>query len=316
VLHQLLSSGRYKTVLVHFLDSAMWDVLQHHVERIKVLVWVHGAEIRPWHRRQFDFQTPEQLDVERAKSDKRTAFWRELMRSIPANLKLIFVSRYSAEEVMQDLGFRIPEQHYIVIHNPIQTDLFRYAPKTAEHRKKVLSIRPYASKLYANDLSVKTIQLLSKKPWFSDMEFRIIGDGPLFEETIAPLRKYSNVYVEQRFLRHDEIAALHKEYGVFLCPTRMDTQGVSRDEAMSSGLVPVTNGVTAIPEFVDDTCGILAPAEDAEVMATGISQLYEQPLKFAAMSEAAARRVREQRDAERIIKAELAVVLDHSVWMK
>jgi glycosyltransferase involved in cell wall biosynthesis len=36
-------------------------------------------------------------------------------------------------------------------------------------------------------------------------------------------------------------------------PSRTDTQGVSRDEAMSSGLVPVTNAVAAIPEFVDDT---------------------------------------------------------------
>ena len=85
---------------------------------------------------------------------------------------------------------------------------------------------------------------------------------------------------------------------------------------MSSGLVPVTNGVTAIPEFVDDTCGILAPAEDAEAMARGISQLYEQPLKFAAMSEAAARRVREQRGADGVIEAELAAVLDHWVRKK
>ena len=316
VLHQLLSSGRYKSVLVHFLDSAMWDVLQHHIERVKVLVWVHGAEIRPWHRRRFDFQIQDQIDAEKQKSEKRTAFWRELLQSIPPNFMLIFVSRYSAEEVMQDLGVRIPEQHYIVIHNPIDTDLFRYQPKGIEQRKKVLSIRPYASKLYANDLSVKAIELLAQEPWFNDMEFRMIGDGPLFEGTIGALRKYKNVYVEQRFLTRDEMAALHRDYGIFLCPTRMDTQGVSRDEAMASGLVPVTNAVTAIPEFVDDNCGILAPGEDAEAMARGIAMLYEQPVKFSAMSEAAARRVREQRDAEGIIKVELGVVLDDSVQMR
>jgi glycosyltransferase involved in cell wall biosynthesis len=312
VLHQMLSSGRYKSVLVHFLDSAMWDVLQHHIERIKVLVWVHGAEIRPWHRRDFDYQTEEQRADARKKSDERTAFWRGLLQPVPTNLKLVFVSRYSAEEVMQDVGFRIPEKHYTVIHNPIETDLFRYEPKDVNQRKKVLSIRPYASKIYANDLSVKAIQLLSEKPWFSDMEFRMIGDGPLFEETLDQLRKYRNVYVEQRFLRRDEIADLHKEYGIFLCPSRMDTQGVSRDEAMASGLVPVTNAVAAIPEFVDDSCGILAPGEDADAMARGISLLYEQPLKFSAMSEAAAKRIRAQSDAQRVIDAELAVVLVES----
>ena len=52
---------------------------------------------------------------------------------------------------------------------------------------------------------------------------------------------------------------MHKKNGIFMVPTRLDSQGVSRDEAMSSGLVPITNNVAAIPEFVDDTCGMLAP---------------------------------------------------------
>jgi spore maturation protein CgeB/glycosyltransferase involved in cell wall biosynthesis/ubiquinone/menaquinone biosynthesis C-methylase UbiE len=316
VLHQMLASGRYKRVLVHFLDSAMWDVLKHHVDRVKVLVWVHGAEIQPWHRRDFDHQTEGKRAAARRTSDERMAFWRALLQPVPPNLKLVFVSRYFAEEVMQDLGFRIPEKHYTIIHNPINTELFAYQEKSVEQRKKVLSIRPYAFAKYANDLSVKAIQLLSEKPWFKDMEFRMIGDGPLFEETLAPLREFRNVYIEQRFLNQQEIAALHKEYGIFLCPTRMDAQGVSRDEAMASGLVPVTNAVTAIPEFVDDRCGILAPGEDAEAMARGIALLYEHPDRFAAMSAAAATRVRAQSDAQRVISAELAVVLDDSEQIK
>src|SRR5690606_7139241 len=110
---------------------------------------------------------------------------------------------------------------------------------------------------------------LSSKPFFSDLEFRIIGDGPLFDETVAPLMNFKNVKLEKRFLTQDEIAALHKEYGLFLTPTRMDTQGVSRDEAMSSGLVPLTNAVAAVPEFVDETCAILAPEEDHLALAAG-----------------------------------------------
>ena len=38
----------------------------------------------------------------------------------------------------------------------------------------------------------------------------------------------------------------------------------------------------------------MAPAEDAEKMAQGIAVLYEHPERFGAMSEAAAKRVREQ----------------------
>lgn len=305
VLNQMLCSSQYKSVLVHFLDPSMWEVLQHHADRIKIVVWVHGAEIQPWHRRDFNNQTEDQRTVAKMKSEKRMTFWRELLQPIPANLKLVFVSRSFAEDVMEDLGFRIPEDHYAIIHNPINTELFSYQEKPIAQRKKVLSIRPYASKIYANDLSVKAIQQLSSKPYFYDMEFRLIGDGLLFEETLAPLREFRNVYIEQRFLKQDEIATLHKEYGIFLCPSRMDTQGVSRDEAMSSGLVPVTNAVAAIPEFADADCGVLAKSEDAQGLAEGIAYLYENPQQYSQRSSNAAKRVRTQSEQEKIIILEL-----------
>jgi len=176
-----------------------------------------------------------------------------------------------------------------------------------EQRKKILSIRPYANANYANDLSVKVILELSKKPYFNELEFRLIGDGILFDEILEPLRQFDNVIIEKRFLSQNEIADLHKEYGIFLCPSRMDTQGVSRDEAMSSGLVPVTNAVTAIPEFVDDSCGMLAESEDAHGLAEGIAKLYENPELFQNISEAAAKRVREQCSFDHTIGQELNI---------
>jgi glycosyltransferase involved in cell wall biosynthesis len=309
-LHQLLTSGHHKSVLVHFLDEDMWDVLKHHIDQTKMVVWVHGAEIQPFHRREYNYNTEEARKTGKIQSEKRMKFWRSLLQSMPSNLQLVFVSQYFAEEVMEDLGFRLPESQYKIIHNPIDTNLFHHETKPAEQRMRILSVRPYASAKYANDLSVEAILKLSKKPWFNELEFRIIGDGILFEETLSPLRKFRNIHIEQRFLSQKEIAQLHKSYGLFLCPTRMDAQGVSRDEAMSSGLVPVTNAVAAIPEFVDRNSGILAPGEDAEAMAEGIERLYHNPELFAAMSKEAARRVRTQTSNELIIKQEFQEIVD------
>lgn len=306
-LQRLLEGNSYDSVLVHFLDPAMWEVLGRHIDRVRVVVWVHGAEIQPYHRREYNYRTDEERKTAKAQSDKRMAFWRDLLRIPPANLKLVFVSRHFADEVMENLGFRIPHEHYEIIHNPIDTELFSYQAKPAEQRNKILSIRPYASLKYANDLSVRAILELARTPLFQDLEFRMIGDGPLFDATLAPLRRFDNVIIENRFLSQAEIAKLHKDYGIFLCPTRMDSQGVSRDEAMASGLVPVTNAVAAIPEFVDDTCGILAPAEDHAALAAGIARLAENPALFAQMSAAAAQRVRRQSSAARIINAELSL---------
>lgn len=306
-LDHMLASGDYDHVLVHFLDPEMWQVLRRHVARIRVTVWVHGAEVQPWWRRSYNYTTDAELEKAKTLSDARLAFWRGLFDPLPENLRFVFVSQYFADEVMEDLGVTCPPGSYEVIHNPIDDQVFAYHEKPDDQRGKVLSIRPFASATYANDLSVKAILALRDRPFFDDLEFRIIGDGPLFDDITAPLAGLANVTCEKRFLLQDEIAALHREHGVFLNPSRMDTQGVSRDEAMSSGLVPVTSRVAAIPEFVDETCGYLAEGEDHHGLADAIVDLWQNPETFQQKSRAAAERVRRQSAKERVIRAELAL---------
>ncbi|WP_457787448.1 FkbM family methyltransferase [Pseudomonas sp. PL-6] len=283
-LRRMLASGRYRHILVHFLDPDMWEVLKDFIDNIKVTVWVHGADIQPWYRRKFNIETPEQEKAAIAVSEKRMVFWRALLNPMPANLQMVFVSKYFAEEVMEDLGFRLPDERYHVIHNPVDTDLFSYAEKDPEQRKKILSIRPYSSKVYANDLAVKCIEELAREPFFGELAFHIIGNGALFDETVEPLKKYTNVTIEKKFLSQYEIAALHKKYGVFLCPSRYDTQGVSRDEAISSGLVAVVSDVGAVTEFVDPELTFVVKAESYEGLASSIKCLYENPDLFVRNS--------------------------------
>ncbi|BBO56828.1 glycosyltransferase [Cobetia sp. AM6] len=308
-LRRMLEKGKYRHVLVHFLDADMWEVLDDYIDKIKVTVWVHGADIQPWYRRKFNIENPEQEKVAKEKSKERMTFWRGILSPMHKNLQLVFVSNYFAEEVMEDLGFRLPEDQYHIIHNPINTDLFIYQEKDPELRKKILSIRPYASHVYANDLTVKCILELSKEPFFDELEFRIIGDGRLFDETVEPIRKLDNVIIERKFLSQTEIAELHKHYGIFLCPSRMDTQGVSRDEAMSSGLVPVSNSVGAVPEFVNDDCGCLASAESFFDLYEFIKKLYHDSEKFRKLSVNASKTSREKADQTIVVNKELELFL-------
>lgn len=307
-LRRQLASGQYRHVLVHFLDATMWEVLKDFIDDVKVTVWVHGAEIHPWHRRKYNIQTPEQQQKAEAASAIRMAFWHSVLKPMHPNLKLIFVSNYFAEEVMEDLGYRLPVTQYQVIHNPINTALFNYVPKPVEQRKKILSIRPFASRQYANDLTVAAIVELSKEPFFDELEFRIIGDGPLYEETVAPISNFKNVILEKRFVSQPEIASLHKEYGVFLCPTRWDSQGVSRDEAMSSGLVAVTSNVAAVPEFTNVNCTMLVEAEDFHAIKEAICRLYADERCFLSISFNAAEYVRTKVCKNLIISKEIFVI--------
>lgn len=130
----------------------------------------------------------------------------------------------------------------------------------------------------------------------------------MWEETITPLKKYSNVTLLNKFLQHNEISQYHKQNGILLVPTRMDTQGVSRDEAMSSGLVPITTNVAAIPEFVDNNCGIVVAPENPLALADAIEFLYKKPEKFLNLSLNANQRVRKQCGFEKTIVKELRLI--------
>ncbi len=310
LLDATLSTGQYKNVLVHLLDEKMWAVLSKHIDNIKVTVWVHGAEIQVWQRRQFEFERMNAEEIKRQKrlSDKRLKFWRMVLTQPHPNLKLVFVSDYFAKEVSQDFRIDLEKVDYEIVHNYIDGNVFEFKKKGPEFRKRLLSIRPYASRKYANDLTVKAILELSKRDFFNDLDIALFGDGELFEEITSPLKKFSNVKLERRFLSHKEIAELHKEYGVFITPTRMDSQGVSRDEAMSSGLVPITTNVTAIPEFVSSECGMLVDGEDYLGMADAIEELYRSPEKFVSLSEAASQRVRMQSGLQQTILKEIEII--------
>ena len=306
-LENLLMNGKYQSVLVHFLDPNMWEILVKFIDRLKIIVWIHGADIQPWYRRKFNYANDSELNEAKAKSDARTTFWREIFEKSGSNLKFVFVSRYFAEQVMEDTGIRLSEASYEIIHNPIDVNLFVYQPKPVEQRFKILSIRPYVSAVYANDLNVKAILDLSKKSFFKKLEFLLIGDGELFDSTLLPLRDFSNVIIQRGFLTQEKISQIHKSYGVFLCASRSDTHGVSRDEAMASGLVPITHNVAAIPEFVSDNCGFLVLEEDYKGLAEAIEKLVFDESLFSRMSEAASKRVRNQSNKEQICAKEIAI---------
>jgi glycosyltransferase involved in cell wall biosynthesis len=307
-LRGVLAGGRHRSVMVHFLDRTMWSVLRELTGSVRVVVWVHGFDVQPWWRRRFVYDGEEDIRRAQEASEERMGFWREVFGEAGPHVHFVFVSQYLAETAFADVGVALDPGRYSVIHNPIDVDLFAFRPKDPDQRLRVLSIRPFASTTYANDLTVAAVLRLSREPWFEELEFRIVGDGPLFEETVAPIRSFPNVQLEQRFLTQREIAVLHREYGVFLVPTRMDTHGVSRDEAMSSGLVPVSTAVGAVPEFVDDDSGILVPGEDAEALAAAVARLRADPDLFLRLSAGAADRVRRQSARADVLDDELRVL--------
>lgn len=311
-LLNILESNMVKTVCVHFLDAEMWSILKPFVEnkKINLLIWCHGSEIQPWWRRTYNYQDNIELETAKVASEQRMKLWYDVFSVAEDNINIhfVFVSNYFANEVMEDYKVKLKAESYSIIHNLIDTNLFEYEKKNCEMRKKILTIKSFASKKYGNDITTKGIVELSKRACFKDLDFEIYGSGERFDKDNAPLRKFKNVHLHNTFLTQNEIVIAHKKAGIYIGTTRMDAQGVSRDEAMSSGLVPIASNCTAIPEFVDENCGILIPPESYVELADAIENLYNNPDLFMKLSEGAAKRVRSQCSKEHTIDKELKLI--------
>lgn len=310
-LKNILESGQIKNIFVHLMDEKMWNIIKDYRDSIKIIIWLHGAEIQSWQRRDFDLVGLSDFDIERKKklSDNRLRFWKKLItEELNSNITLVFVSNTFLQEVEEDLELTIPSSNKMVIHNYVDESIFEYTEKKPEDRLRLLSIRPYSGPKYGNDMTVDALLELSKYDFFKDLEINIYGDGLEFDSINEPLLQFENVHLHKRFLSHHEIATAHKEHGVFLNPTRWDSQGVSRDEAMSSGLVVVTNKVAAVPEFISDEEGSLFEADNIQDMVEKIIEIVQDSSLFLNKSKCATERASTQCNFENTIEQEIKLV--------
>jgi glycosyltransferase involved in cell wall biosynthesis len=294
-------------VAIHGLDEVHWSAAHALGGKWPILAWLHGSEIPAFQRvkAMLVVDSTERAHTLRL-AENRAAFWRGALDPWPEELRLVFPSHSAADLMRDDVGSRLVTEKIVILPNPIDTDLFSATEKQPDAALRILSIRPHDSWCYGNDLAVEAVLRLRSHARFNEMHFTFIGNGPLFNETFAPLRDLPNVTLLRRFFRQEEIAAEHARHGIFLVPSRLDTQGVSRDEAMASGLVPVTNRVFAVSEFVDERCAGLADAEDVAGLAAEIARMIDDPTLYVTRSRAAIARVRAQSAHTLVIPRELA----------
>lgn len=271
----------------------LWPWLRSYVDRVPLHVWIHGFEARSWHELEFNY-TSEEIASKRSHWDALEVDRRKLLNELFANEQItkVFVSEFMRNVAESFAG--VTAANGRVIHNVIDTERFKNERKEPSARNRIVSIRSFAARNYATDLLAATIEHLSRKGFFDQLSFEIYGDGRHFEEDIAVLHKFPNVSVFRKFVEVEEMVEVFSRSGVLLIPTRWDSQGMTIGEGMSAGLVPVTNGVAAIPEFLDESCGVMADPESVDGLAEGISMLHFQPDLFEDMSRHAAKRVRDQ----------------------
>jgi len=307
-LKQVLKTKQFDKILIHFALRSILKVITRTAPTTPLLIWIHGYEALNWKRRVefFELKTWYRLLGYIYVNHFQLAYLKQFIRHGSSPVHFVFVSQWMRDIFIEDTHTEASAFSWSIIPNGIDTDAFVAIPKTAQQRFKILSIRPYSSRKYANDLSIEAVLKLSKTPLFDQLSFAFYGRGKLFKGLTDQIRHFKNVEIHEQFLTHSEIIHLHQQYGIMLIPTRQDSQGVSMGEAMSSGLVPIASNNTAIPEFLDHDCGYLT--NNVEEIVSAIQELALDQNKFLSMSVDAAKRVRSQCSTKMVLDQELKLI--------
>lgn len=129
-------------------------------------------------------------------------------------------------------------------------------------------------------------------------------------DLFGPLDEYSESEIEERgrgivryrgFLTHEEVDQRLWDYDCLLLPTYHASEGYPGviAEAYAHGIPVISTRWLAIPEIVDETCGILIEPRDADGLRSAISDLHDKPERWRALRGGASRRAAE---------------FDHTVW--
>jgi colanic acid/amylovoran biosynthesis glycosyltransferase len=135
---------------------------------------------------------------------------------------------------------------------------------------------------------------------FPDLEYNIVGDGDLRTE-LAELIHTLGIAEQVKLLgwrNQTEVVELLQRSHILLAPSVTAKDGnqegipVALMEAMAMGLPIISTYHTGIPELVeDDVSGFLVPERDVAALADKISDLVHRPEHWAAIADAARRRV-------------------------
>lgn len=305
----MLHEKKYDKILIHFFNEHFSYILDSmDITNTKVYLYSHGADTmyRDFNKMTtlYFCPTPENtLDQELyfRQRDKIV----EKYNNLP-NVKWFFVTDWTRKHSEELINIKY--NNYEIVPCLVDENTFMFEQKKPELRKKIFIIRKFDNvNTYSIDIDVRVILELSRREFFKNLEFNIYGEGSEHDILLAPLRKFKNVHIYNKFLTHDQIAEVHKQNGIALFATRYDSQAVSSCEAAMSGLVVVSSDNTGVFQEINRDNGTLCDTENYTQYADKIEELYNNPDLFVELSKKMHDYVYERYRYDKTIKKELDI---------
>jgi len=204
--------------------------------------------------------------------------------------RVIAVSESAAEETRN--AFKVPRSKIRVVHNGIDTDMFRRLDGERRERGRLVIVANTVDRKKGVIYLLRALQLLREE---IDVKLTIVDRG-------APDNEYTPALVGRFGLDGsvdftgkvslEELVRYYATAEVAVVPSLYEGFGLPAAEAMACGLPVVATTAGALPEVVEDgRSGILVPPRDHYALAGAIKCLLkDEPLR-RAMGEEGRRRV-------------------------
>ena len=194
---------------------------------------------------------------------------------------VICVSRAVRDSLVR-MGY--PAAHAHVIHNAVDTDVFRPQDTRLETRKQLgldetSCLLVQVGRLVPVKGHAISLEAFARiKQTNHQAHFLIVGDGPERPKLIA-LAQRLGIASSVTFMGHsNEVAKWLSAADIFLMPSYKEGFGLALLEAMACGAAPIASRTGGMPEVVtDDEHGLLVPVGDVEALAEAIQRLIDEP---------------------------------------
>ena len=217
---------------------------------------------------------------------RRTLFFPMGMQRFVARRigRLVTVSQVSAQEIARCFG--VPPASIRVIHNGLDSDLFRPRPHIARVPGRVLFVGNLQDPNKGGVYLLRAMgRLLARRGAASNAHLLVVSGGIKHWEWLNGHIAAQGLQgrIDFKFkITPEELVDTYAGAEVAVSPSVFEGFGFPAAEAMACGLPLVAARGGALPEVVGDA-GVLVPARDSAALADAIGQLLHDPVRRARL---------------------------------
>jgi glycosyltransferase involved in cell wall biosynthesis len=227
-----------------------------------------------------------------------------MQRWVAARLdRIITGSDASADSVAKAFGF--PRDHIRVIHDGVETDVFRPLPGVDREPNRVLFVGNSEDRNKGIHYLLHALRSLRGQVPFHLRVIHHPGSKGA-ERLVQELGLQGRVTFLEDLSREDLVRQYNRAQ-LFVSPSLYEGFGLPAAEALACGTPVVATSAGALSEIVADGTGVRVPPGDANALADAIRSLLQDPARCRTLGDAGARHIRDRFSWQRTADETLAL---------